>query len=653
MWSSVPPAAARDRAPGKHTEYPNVMSGASDPFPTFAEPTVELEHRLDETRILRSGIPLGAYARCTGEYLESFARSSPERPFLLERSARGGWTGVSYGEALAQVSRVATGLLALPLSAERPVVVLSENSVEHAILSLACLHVGIPVAPISPAYSLASSDFKKLTAIFSLLRPGLVYAADSARYGRALDAVRHLHDATVVVGSAAERPSNALSFDSLRARRDDAAVARAFGAVTPDTIAKFTFTSGSTAEPKSVINTQRMLCSNQEAIARVWPFLAKQPPVLVDWLPWHHTFGGNHNFNLVLRNGGTLYIDGGRPLPGQFERTLENLRDVCPTVCFNVPRAFDLLIEALRRDEALRSRFFSRLELVFYAAAALSQESWRALEALSLEATGRRVPLVSSWGLTETAPAATSCHYQAERSGVIGIPLPGCELKLVPTNGKLEARVRGPNVTPGYWKRPELTAALFDEEGFLKTGDAVRLVDPSSPARGLAFDGRLGEDFKLSTATWVRVGAVRLAAIDALLPLAQDVVVTGHDRDELGFLIFPNLEACRRVCGAGLRAAPVEKLLEDEHVRSRIAAGLVALREQSGGSSSTHATRALLLETPPSLDEGEITDKGYINQRVVLERRAALVTLLYQSPLDPRVIALSPPPPPGAKPAPR
>ncbi len=614
------------------------MYGASDPSPTFAEPSVQLEHRLDDALLLRSSLPLAEYPRSVGEYLEQWARRAPERPFLLERSASGAWEGLSYGQALARVSRVAAGLLELPLSAERPVVVLSENSVEHAVLSLACLHVGIPVAPISPAYSLASSDFAKLSAIFRLLRPGLVYVSDAARFGRALDAVRELHDGTIVVGDASERPSGAISFSALGASGGEPAVARAFGAVTPDTIAKFMFTSGSTGEPKAVINTQRMLCSNQAAIARVWPFLQKQAPVLVDWLPWHHTFGGNHNFNLVLSNGGTLYIDGGRPLPGQFERTLQNLREVAPTVCFNVPRAYDLLIQAFRRDAALRARFFSRLELLFYAAAALSQESWRALEQLALETTGQKLPLVSSWGLTETAPAATSCHYQAERSGVIGVPMPGCELKLVPCGGKLEARVRGPNVTPGYWKRPDLTDALFDEEGFLKTGDAVRLVDLASPAQGLLFDGRLGEDFKLSTATWVRVGALRLAAIAALAPLADDVVVTGHDRDEIGFLIFPNLEACREACGEAGRDAARETILGDARVRSRIAEGLCALQAQSGGSSSTHATRALLLDTSPSLDAGEITDKGYINQRVVLEKRAALVTLLYRDPLDPRVI---------------
>jgi feruloyl-CoA synthase len=614
------------------------MYGVSDPSPTFAEPKVQLEHRLDDALLLRSALPLGEYPRSVGEYLEQWARRAPERPFLLERSVSGDWKGINYGEALAQVSRVAAGLLALPLSAERPVVVLSENSVEHAVLSLACLHVGIPVAPISPAYSLASSDFAKLSAIFGLLRPGLVYVSDAARFGRALDAVRGLHDGTVVVGSASARPSGAIAFSALSASGGDAAVARAFAAVTPDTIAKFMFTSGSTGEPKAVINTQRMLCSNQAAIARVWPFLQKQAPVLVDWLPWHHTFGGNHNFNLVLSNGGTLYIDGGRPLPGQFERTLQNLREVAPSVCFNVPRAYDLLIQAFRRDAALRARFFSRLELLFYAAAALSQESWRALEQLALETTGRKVPMVSSWGLTETAPAATSCHYQAERSGVIGVPMPGCELKLVPSGGKLEARVRGPNVTPGYWKRPDLTDALFDEEGFLKTGDAVRLVDIGAPAQGLMFDGRLGEDFKLSTATWVRVGALRLAALAALAPLADDIVVTGHDRDEIGFLIFPNLEACREVCGETGRDAARETILEDSRVRSRIAEGLCALWAQSGGSSSTHATRALLLDSSPSLDAGEITDKGYINQRVVLEKRAALVTLLYREPLDPRVI---------------
>jgi feruloyl-CoA synthase len=401
------------------------------------------------------------------------------------------------------------------------------------------------------------------------------------------------------------------------------------------------FTSGSTAEPKAVINTQRMLCSNQQAIAQVWPFI-NEPQVLVDWLPWHHTFGGNHNFNMILRNGGTLYIDAGRPLPGQFEVTLANLREIAPTIYLNVPRAYGMLVAELRNDAGLRRHFFSRLQLLFYAAAGLPQNLWDALEALALETRGRKLPMVSSWGSTETAPAATSCHFQAERSGVIGLPIPGCELKLVPSGEQLEARVRGPNVTPGYWQEPELTAASFDEEGYFKIGDAVRFVDPTQPERGLLFAGRLGEDFKLSTATWVRVGALRLNAIAALAPVAQDIVIAGHDRDQIGFLIFPNVDACRSLCGDLPADAELARVLLHPLVRARVSEGL-SLLAQAGGGSSTHATRALLMVEPASIDAGEITDKGYINQRAVLQRRADLVEALYQTSVDPSVITLARP----------
>lgn len=606
----------------------------------FAAPVVERSERPDGTLLLRAREPLEPYARCTGEYLERWAREAPERAFLMQRSARGTWQSLTYGEALERVQRVATWLLQQNLSAERPVAILSENSIEHALLTLACLHVGVPAAPISPAYSLASKDFSKLRATFEVLRPGLIYAADAARFGAALTTVRDLHSARLVVARDSTASHGALGFDELTAARDSRDVEQAFAAVSPTTVAKLMFTSGSADEPKAVIVTQRMLCSNQQAIAQLWPFLA-EPPVLVDWLPWHHTFGGNHNFNLNLRNGGTLYIDDGRPLPGApFERMLKNLREVAPTLVFNVPRAFDLLVSALQADVALREKFFSRLQLLFYAAAGLPQHIWEALQKLAADTLGRPVPIVSSWGLTETAPAATSCHYQARCSGVVGLPIPGTELKLVPTAEKLEARVRGPNVTPGYWNRPKLTAECFDAEGFLKTGDAMRFVDPLHPEFGLVFDGRLGEDFKLSTGTWVSVGALRLKAIAALEPVAQDVVVTGHDRDEIGLLIFPNLEACRKLCGDPLHDAEVSELLASAPLRQRVSSGLAELERTSAGSS-TLATRAMLLCEPPSVDTGEITDKGYINQRAVLTRRATLVERLYMNPVDPAVIALS------------
>jgi feruloyl-CoA synthase len=505
---------------------------------------------------------------------------------------------------------------------------------------LACLHVGIPVAPISPAYSLMSSDFGKLKAVVGVVSPGLIYVADDTRFARALSAIADLHDAQLVVATGKGR-AGVRGFESLvPTLADEAAVSRAFAAVNGDTIAKFLFTSGSTAEPKAVINTQRMLCSNQQAIAQVWPFI-KRAPVLLDWLPWHHTFGGNHNFNVVLANGGTLYIDGGRPVPGSFEQTLHNLAEVSPTVFFNVPRAYEMLIAALRQDSELCKRFFGRLELIFYAAASLPQSSWDALEALSFETLGRKLPMVSSWGLTESAPAATNCYFQPDRAGVVGLPIPGCTLKLVPNGDKLEVRIKGANVTPGYWKRADLTRAAFDEEGYLRTGDAMRFVDPSQPELGLYFDGRVSEDFKLATGTWVSVGALRLKALAALEPVARDVVVTGHDRNEIGLLIFPDHEACQRLCEADpARPLALPELLQHEAVRARVREGLQGLAA-AGGGTSTYATRALLLVEPPSVDAGEITDKGYINQRAVLTRRAHWVDELYERPPSLEVITLT------------
>src|SRR5262249_5951177 len=397
--------------------------------------------------------------------------------------------------------------------------------------------------------------------------------------------------------------------------------------VTPDTIAKFLFTSGSTGTPKAVINTHRMLTSNQQAKAQVWTFLdSDEDFVILDWLPWSHTFGANHNFNMVLRNGGTLYIDGGKPAPGLFNTSLANLRSVVPSVYFNVPRGFDMLIAALRSDEELRQKFFGGVRFAFYAAAALPQNLWEALEELSTKTVGRRLPLGSAWGSTETAPLATDCHFLAERSGNIGVPIPGTELKLVPSGDKLEVRVRGPNVMPGYWKAPELTAQAFDEEGFYLIGDAMKFADPARPELGLFFDGRVAEDFKLDSGTWVSVGTLRVAGIAALAPLAQDIVVAGHGRDEVRFLIFPNLAACRAHAGLPDTASPDEVIGHDK-VRATIAHGLAKLKAQSPHSSG-HATRALLLADPQSVDGGEINDKGYTNQRAVLTRRAAAVAVL-------------------------
>ena len=415
----------------------------------------------------------------------------------------------------------------------------------------------------------------------------------------------------------------------------------AFAAVGPDTIAKFLFTSGSVGTPKAVINTQRMMCSNQLAKELVWPFLRSNRPVVCEWLPWSHTFGGNHDFNMVLRWGGSFYIDDGKPTPALIEKTLRNLREVSPTIYFSVPRAYDMLVPHLRQDAALRERFFRRLQVIMYAGAALPQHLWNELEALSEASVGARIPMVSSWGSTETAPLATDCHFQAVRAGVIGVPVPGTELKLVPSHGKLEVRVRGPNVFTGYWKQPELTAKSFDDEGYYLIGDAVEFVDAAHPERGLLYDGRVGEDFKLLTGTWVHVGSVRVAGIDAMSPIAQDIVVTGHDRDEIGFLIFPNLPECRRLCPHLAPDADIIDLLLNPAIRSRVAQGMAAMIKKGGGSS-THPTRAILMAEPPSVEAGEITDKGYINQRAVLTRRADLVEFLYADVLDKTVITVHP-----------
>src|SRR5712692_817495 len=598
------------------------------PEALFATPEIVADRRVDGSVWLKSITPLQPGARCVGDWLEQWARQTPDRIFLGERSSVDApWTTVTYKDALRQVRSVAAWILAQGLSAERPLVILSDNSIDHALLALAAMHVGVPNAAISPAYSLMSKDFDKLKSMIGLLDPGAIYVSSLKPFGPALAAIKPLHSAKIVQGETDR--DGAISFRSLATASETSAVAKAFAAITPDTIAKFLFTSGSTGTPKAVINTQRMLTSSQQAKAQTWPFLenAQTDLVILDWLPWSHTFGANHNFNLVLRNGGSLYIDGGKPAPGLFATSLANLRSVMPTVYFNVPRGFDMLISALRGDDELRRRFFSEVRLAFYAATALPQNLWDAMEELSFKTVGRALPMVSAWGSTETAPLATDCHFQAKRSGNIGVPIPGTELKLVPSGDKLEVRVRGPNVTPGYWKAPELTAQAFDADGFYLIGDAVKFADPDRPELGLFFDGRVAEDFKLNSGTWVSVGTLRVAGITALAPLAQDIVVSGHGGDHVRFLVFPNLIACR--VHAGLpESADVSEVIGNEKVRAAIASGLAKLKAQSGAGTSGHATRALLLAEPASVDGGEITDKGYINQRAVLTRRAGAVATL-------------------------
>ncbi|HTQ74325.1 MAG TPA: feruloyl-CoA synthase [Burkholderiales bacterium] len=566
----------------------------------LAPAQVDVVRRADGTTLLRSPQPLSRHARAVGEWLVSWAAETPERCFLAERQGDA-WRKVGYREALALARRIGQGLLARGLDASKPVAILSDNSIDHALLALGAMHVGVPVAPISPAYSLMSRDFAKLKAIFGLLKPGLVWTSDPEKFAPALAAVG----------------GSATPLAELLARAPGPEVDRAFSRIGPETVAKVLFTSGSTGTPKGVINTHRMLAANQEQYAMVWPFLEELPLVLVDWLPWNHTFGGNSNFFMMLRNGGTIHIDAGKPAPGLVETSVRNLKEVSPTMYFNVPRGFDLLLPFLERDAELRKSFFRELEWMVYAGAALPQNLWDRMQQLALAERGTRLPLISAWGSTETAPLATCVHYPVDRAGIVGLPVPGCELKLVPSAGKLEVRVKGPNVTPGYFGRDDLTRAAFDEEGYYRIGDALKFADPRRPEQGLAFDGRTAEDFKLSTGTWVHVGATRIRLIAAGDPLIQDAVITGHGRAEVGALIF-------------LNAAAVKAMgLDADAVRARLLAAMQKLATETGSGSSTHPVRALVVADPPSIDANEITDKGYINQRAVLERRAALVEALH------------------------
>jgi feruloyl-CoA synthase len=601
----------------------------------FAAPRVDVTTLADGGMILRSPQRLEPYCRNLGDMLEHWGVETPEAIFLAER-ASGGWRRITYAEMLRGVRAIAQALLDRKLSVERPVVILSDNSIDHAFVAFAAMHVGIPVAPISPAYSLMSKDFGKLKYALELIGPGLIFVADAAPFATALRAV-DLNGAELVTSLPAPDGISATALHDLPTTRATSAVDTAREKVGPDTIAKILLSSGSTDMPKGVITTQRMLCSNQQAIYQLWPFLSEKPPVLVDWLPWNHTFGGSFCLNLVLRHGGTMYIDDGKPAPQLIAKTVANLREVSPTVYFNVPRGYDMLLPHLEKDEALRATFFRHLDMLFYAAAALPPALWGRLEDVAIKARGVRVPMIAAWGSTETAPGATIVHFPIERAGYIGLPIPGCEIKLVPNFGRLEIRARGTNITPGYWKRPDLTEKAFDEDGFFKTGDAGRFAEPDKPEMGLEFDGRLSEDFKLTSGTWVNVGSVRVRAISAGTPVIQDAVVTGHNQDEIGLLVFPNADGCRSLCADIAADAPLASLIGDPRVRARIEDALRTLAEESSGGS-TRPKRVLILEEPPSIDANEITDKGYINQRAVLMRRAALVERLHAPVPDPEVV---------------
>lgn len=603
----------------------------------FAPVAIDLTRRPDGTIILQSQQELGPYARCLGEHLLRWAVEAPERTFLAQRypdgEHAGEWQRLSYAEALDHVTALAAGLLERDLGPDRPLAILSGNSISHGLLTLAAMHVGIPVAPISPAYSLMSRDFGKLKHVLALAGPGMVYVETPAPFEPALSAV-DLRGVDLISGDAA---GDVAGFEPLAvlARTDAAAqqaVGQAFAAVTPDTVAKILFTSGSTGNPKGVKNTQRMLCSNQKAIALCWPFLEKKPPVLVDWLPWNHTFGANHNFNMVLRNGGSLYIDEGKPMPAAISVSVENLKSVSPTIYFNVPGGYEALLPYLERDAELAASLFRNLDLIFYAAAALPQTLWKRLEAVAVKTTGKKPIFASGWGSTETAPLATGVHFPISSAGTIGLPVPGVTIKMVPCGDTHELRVKGDNITPGYWRESELSRTVFDEEGFYKIGDAGKFEDPASPTAGLAFDGRLGENFKLRSGTWVNVGNLRLAVIGAAKPAIRDAVIAGEGENFVTLLAFPDEEGCRRIAreqaDGEAGALPLDRLISHPAISDWLRQRL-SKHNADNSASSTRIRRVMLANQPPDIDAGETTDKGYINQRGILKNRSDLIARLY------------------------
>ena len=582
--------------------------------------------RADGTTLVVSSEPLGAYPPRLTDRLLHWAAVAPDRTLVAKRRNGGDWRRISYAEALTSARSIAQALLDHGLSVERPVAILSDNDIEHLLLALGAMLASVPYAPISAAYSLLSRDYGKLRHILGMLTPGLVFASNGAAYGQAIAATVPA-ETPVVLAAGAIEGRDTLTFDALLATVPSDAVDRAHAQVGPDTIAKFLFTSGSTKLPKGVINTQRMLCSNQQMILQCFPHLGEEPPVLVDWLPWNHTFGGNHNIGITLYNGGTLYVDEGKPTPALIGETLRNLREIAPTLYFNVPKGFEEIANALETDVQLRATFFSKVKMFFFSGAGLSQPVWDKLERVAEQHCGERIRMLTGLGMTETAPFAICANAWEVKSGHIGLPAPGVELKLVPEGDKVEVRYRGPNVTSGYWRAPEQTAASFDAEGYYGSGDAVKPMNPAEPERGFMFDGRIAEDFKLATGTFVSVGPLRAKIIAAGDPCVQDVVIAGIDRNELGVLLFPRLDSCRAFARLPADAAPAAVLAAPE-VREffqRLVDGLY----QSGTGSATRVARALVLQEPPSIDLGEVTDKGSINQRAVLSHRAAGVERLY------------------------
>ncbi|SED37722.1 feruloyl-CoA synthase [Bradyrhizobium erythrophlei] len=593
---------------------------------SFGNPDVTVERRDDGTIYLRPKLKLADFPARLTDRLHHWANAEPNRVFMAERAAGGGWRQITYAQLLEATRRIASALIARGLSAERPIMILSGNSIDHALIALGALYAGIPFCPVSPAYSLVSRDYGKLSFVIKLLTPGLVFVDDADKFTDALRA--NVGPGVEIAASRGAVPSREVTrLADLMATPEDPRLDATHAAIGPDTIAKFLLTSGSTGNPKAVINTQRMICANQVMLRETLAFLKDEPPVIVDWLPWNHTFGGNHNVGLTLYNGGSMYLDEGKPMPGGIEETVRNLREISPTVYFNVPKGYESLLPYLRDDAGLRAKFFERLHAMFFSGAALSPFVWNSLDALAVQEKGYRVPMLTGLGATETSPFFMSVRPDTSRSGHVGLPVSGNDAKLVPNNGKLEVRARGPNVTPGYWRQPELTAKAFDEEGFYKFGDALKPANASDLDAGFDFDGRIAEDFKLASGTWVSVGPLRARFVGTCAPLVRDVVIAGLNRDELAAIVILDLDGCRLInpaLGAGDIAAAASDPLVRAAFRERFARVLA-----SATGSSNRIARAILLDTPLSIDRGEVTDKGSINQRAVLEHRTNIIEALY------------------------
>lgn len=611
--------------PGAHTSGPMHYRAT-----TIGASSLHAQQKGD-TWYLRAAEPLGEHPQRMTDRLASGAREHPDRWLAARRGSDGQWVGLSYAKALRSARAIGQALLARDLSVERPVAILSGNDLEHLQLALGAMWAGIPYAAISPAYALASGDFGKLRHTLELLTPGLVFASDYDMFARAIEAVvpDDVEIAAVIPPREPQSARNVTLFSDLL-NTTPANVDAVHTAVSPDAIAKFLFTSGSTKLPKAVPTTHRMLCSNQQMLLETFPEFASEPPVLVDWLPWNHTFGGSHNAGIALYNGGTLYIDDGKPVNGKFEETLRNLREIAPTIYFNVPKGWEELAIALEHDAPLRETFFSRVKVYFFSGAGLSQAAWDRLERVTEQYCGERIRIMAGLGMTETSPSCLFTTGPIMRAGYVGLPAHGCEVKLAPVGDKLEARYRGPHVMAGYWRASaaELDNA-FDEEGYFCSGDALRFVDAGQPELGLLFDGRIAEDFKLSSGTFVSVGPMRARVISEGAPYVQDVVVTGMNRDDIGLLVFPRLDDCRRLAGLPASASARE-VVDAPAVRAHFAALLDTLNRSATGGATT-ITRMRLMDVAPSLDLGEITDKGSINQRAVLTQRAALVEAMYDT----------------------